>query len=680
VTWAAVAIFGVTAFAYAAALLISFATRLRHGPIVVLRAAFAVTAVWAGFMAVLVGSERLPLPVVIGLDVTHLLAWIACVLFWLPPTPVRLGVAAAAGVTGLWAVLASLLQGSLGATLYPALVMLALAGVLAVEQVFRNASTEQRKALRLLCFGVGGVMIVDLFVYSQAALLDGTMSSLWLGRGLANVALLPFIVIAAKRQTFWERDLFVSRHVVFHTASVLGVGSYLVLLGLVAYFVRAVGSQWTFAIELQFLVIAFGILLFVFYSEGIRRRLQTLLVKHFFRNKYDYRREWLRLTASLTRSGDVNLLATSGLEALAQIVGARHGELWLAREPGRYEWMAAIGGAVPSRRTFEADHPIVRFLAARFWVIDSEEYGLAPNRYEMAFGDPAAAVLPDQAIIVPLDCHGQLQGFVTLEKRDAESQLNFEDHDILKTAGKQLAIALAQAQALERLAETRQFEAMSKMSTFLMHDLKNILAQQQLLVSNAARFRHRPEFFDEAIATVRGGVERMRKVVEQIQGGAEGTGTSRADLTKVLMEVRSRCADRMPVPEIECPPVSLWVRMPRDKLVSVFTHLTRNAQDATPPDGHVRVKADRVGGEVICTVTDDGSGMDAAFIRDRLFRPFDSTKGEQGMGIGAYQARDLVRAAGGDLEVESVPTRGTTFRLRLPLAELSLNTSGNHAA
>jgi signal transduction histidine kinase len=201
-----------------------------------------------------------------------------------------------------------------------------------------------------------------------------------------------------------------------------------------------------------------------------------------------------------------------------------------------------------------------------------------------------------------------------------------------------------------------------------------------LLVSNAARFRHRPEFFDEAIATVRGGVERMRKVVEQIQGGAEGTGTSRADLTKVLMEVRSRCADRMPVPEIECPPVSLLVRMPRDKLVSVFTHLTRNAQDATPVDGHVRVKADRVGGEVICTVTDDGSGMDAAFIRDRLFRPFDSTKGEQGMGIGAYQARDLVRAAGGDLEVESVPTRGTTFRLRLPLAEVSLNTSGNHAA
>jgi putative PEP-CTERM system histidine kinase len=678
-TAVASATFGLVALAYGAALVFVLASRLKAGPIAALRIALAVTAGWAGAMAMTVTNEQ-PLLWIVLLDVVHLLVWIAYVLVWLPPAPVRLGVAAAAAGTGLWAVVASWEQSPLEATVYPALLLLALTGVLAVEQVFRNANAEQRKALRLLCFAVGGVMIVDLFVYSQAALFGSAVASVWIGRGLANLALLPLLVVAAKRQSAWERDLYVSRDVVLHTASVLGVGSYLLLLGLAAYLVRAIGSEWSFAIELQFFIIAFGILLFVFYSEGIRRRARILLVKHFYRNKYDYRREWLRLTESLTRSGDVNLLATSGLEALAQIVGARHGELWLAREPGRYEWMAAIGNALPSRRVFDGQHPLVRFLSARFWVVDSEEYGLSPDRYEMAFGDPSEVVLPQQAIIVPLDCHGQLQGFVTLEKRDAESQLNFEDHDILKTAGKQLAIALAQAQALERLAETRQFEATSKMSTFLMHDLKNILAQQQLLVSNAARFRHRPEFFDEAIATVRAGVERMRRVVEQIQSGVENVGAGRADFTKVLMEVRSRCADRLPIPDIECPLESLWVRMPRDRLVSVFTHLTRNAQDATPPDGHIRIKADRVGKELICTVTDDGAGMDAVFIRDRLFRPFDSTKGEQGMGIGAYQARELVRSAGGDLEVESVPSRGTTFRVRLPLAEPGLKAGGTQAA
>jgi putative PEP-CTERM system histidine kinase len=660
--------FGLAALAYGAALVFVWASRLKAGPIRELRIALGVTAGWAGAMAITVTHEQ-PLLWIVLLDVVHLLAWIAYVLVWLPPAPVRLGVAVTAVGTGLWAVGASWEQSRLEASVYPALLLLALTGVLAVEQVFRNANAEQRKTLRLLCFAVGGVMIVDLFVYSQAAVFGAAVTSVWIGRGLANLVLLPLIVVAAKRQSAWERDLYVSRDVVLHTASVLGVGSYLVLLGLAAYFVRAVGTEWSFAIELQFLIIAFGILLFVFYSEGIRRRVQILLVKHFYRNKYDYRREWLRLTASLTRSGEVNLLATSGLEALAQIVGARHGELWLAREPGRYEWMASIGGAPPSRRAFDAADPVVRFLVAKSWVIDSEEYAAAPDRYEMAFGAPAEALLPQQALIVPLECQGQLQGFVTLEKRDAESLLNFEDHDILKTAGKQVAIALAQAQALETLAETRQFEATNKMATFLMHDLKNILAQQQLLVSNAARFRHRPEFFDEAIATVRVGVERMRKVVDQIQRGAENSGATRADVSKVLMEVRSRCADRSPVPEVECRQVALSVRMPRDRLVSVLTHLIRNAQDATPPDRRIRVAAEQVGNDLVCTVADEGCGMDPAFVRDRLFRPFDSTKGAQGMGIGAYQARDFVRAAGGDIEVDSSPARGTTFRIRLPLAE-----------
>jgi putative PEP-CTERM system histidine kinase len=289
----------------------------------------------------------------------------------------------------------------------------------------------------------------------------------------------------------------------------------------------------------------------------------------------------------------------------------------------------------------------------------------------MAFGDPAATLLPPRSIIVPLDCHGYLQGFVALEKRDEASALNFEDHDILKTAGKQVAIALAQAQTLEKLAETRQFEAMNKMSTFLMHDLKNIIAQQQLVVSNAARFKGRPEFFDDAIATVRSGVERMRHVLEQLTGPRVSGVIGRTNVTTVLMEVRSQCADRAPIPSVIRGAETLWVYMERAKLVSVLTHLVRNSQDATSDDGTIRVEVTVIGREVVLTVTDTGCGMSQEFIRDRLFRPFDSTKGAQGMGIGAYQVRDIVRGAGGEVDVTSTPNVGTTFKVRLPLAESS---------
>jgi putative PEP-CTERM system histidine kinase len=440
-------------------------------------------------------------------------------------------------------------------------------------------------------------------------------------------------------------------------------------MGVVAYFIRLYGEQWSVLPQIFFFVAAVALLIGVLFWSDIGARLRIFLIKHFYRDKYDYRREWLRLTRSLGRNADFQALAQSSLEALAKIVGSRRGDLWLAKDDGYYEWLASLGRDVPTRSVYRADHPVVSFMAATSWVIDSQEYADSPGRYPAAFGAAADSVLSPNCLVVPLDCQGFLQGFVILEKPAATGSLNFEDHDILKTAGKQVGVALAQSLALERLAESRQFEAVNKMSTFLMHDLKNIITQQQLVVANAVRFRDRPGFFDDAIMTMRSGVERMRRVLEQLEPlPANRPGGSRADLSKVLMEVRSHCADRQPVPEIQAVEASTWVAMDRDKLASALTHLVRNAQDATPRDGRISIGVTTADDAVVCAVADTGSGMDQRFIRDRLFHPFDSTKGAQGMGIGAYQVRTMVRAAGGDVEVSSEPAVGTTFRLRLPRA------------
>ena len=674
--WFGIVGYGLAALAYCATALILLAGRPgfagrpgRERAALLLIAAVGASGVWAGITAVLIARDGLSLEGIAALDAAHLFLWTIAVLSWLPASRNNRALMAMSALAGISAVVVAWLGSPADATAYAALVVVALIGLLAVEQVFRNADIDQRKGLRLLCLACGGIMVLDLFLYSQAALLGAPVVVFWAGRGFASVALLPLIILATKRQSGWERALFVSRQVVFYTATLLGVGSYLLLLGVVGYVVRAAGMQWTYTTEVLFLLVAVAVLLSVLFGSGIRMRARAFLVKHFYRNKYDYRREWLRLTQSLSDSGDLQLLASSGLEALVQIVGARHGHLWIARDGGPYEWMASTGEDEPARLKYEADHPIVRFLAARSWVIDSEEYADAPDRYENAFGDPGDALLRKDSIIVPLDCQGTLQGFVELDKRSDVGALNFEDHDILKTAGKQVAIALAQALALEKLAETRQFEAMNKLSTFLMHDLKNIIAQQQLVVSNAARFRQRPEFFDDAIATIRSGVDRMRRVLEQLQGGRPKAGAGRTNVSKVLMEVRSHCADRAPIPDVECLDANVCVQIDRDKLASVLTHLVRNAQDATPEDGSVKITIAKADRDVLCSVVDTGCGMDQAFVRDRLFRPFDSTKGERGMGIGVYQVRDIVRAAGGDVEVTSTPSVGTTFRLRLPCAE-----------
>ena len=670
-TWFGLASYGVAALAYGVAAIIVLVSQPSNRRASLSATAIVGSCVWATLLTALIwrGNE-VPAVVVVVLDAAHLLLWSVCVLSWLASPSSRVLRALSFGAAA-WAVIFSLppfSDSQWSATVYPALTFLSLVALLVVEQVYRNAQREQRASLALLCGAVGAIATVDLFVFSQATLLGTPAPFFWQVRGVLNAALLPMLVLGIRRQATWRRELFLSRHVVFYTATLLGVGSYLLMMGLVAYVIRAEQAEWSFWLEFVFLAVAVGVLAFALFSTGIRTQFRAFFVKHFYRSKYDYRVEWLRLTQSLGQSGNLEMLAYRGLEAMARTVGSRRGDLWLSHTPGRYEWAASFGGDGPEQLTYEQQHPMVAFMASRLWVIDSEEYFMAPDRYDTAFGSPEDRLLPDGAIVVPLDCQGSLQGFVSLQKPPSAGRLNFEDHDILKTAGKQIAVVLAQSLALEQLAETRQFEAMNKMSTFLMHDLKNIIAQQQLVVSNAARFKQRPEFFDDAIATVRAGVERMRYVLGQLKGATPSAGGGRTDVSKVLIEVRSHCADRQPVPSIQRSDQSLWVKMDRARLTSVLTHIIRNAQDATPSDGSIRLEAMQAGADVWCAVTDTGCGMDAVFVRDRLFKPFDSTKGAQGMGIGAYQVREMVRAAGGDVEVTSAPNAGTVFRLRLPLA------------
>ena len=134
------------------------------------------------------------------------------------------------------------------------------------------------------------------------------------------------------------------------------------------------------------------------------------------------------------------------------------------------------------------------------------------------------------------------------------------------------------------------------------------------------------------------------------------------------MQAVSQCADREPAARTKMGDEQIWVLADRERLLMALYHAIRNAQDATARDGDVVI--DVGADDRVCTIVvwDTGEGMDAAFIRDRLFKPFDSTKGTQGMGIGAYQIRETLRAIGGEMQVESTPGSGTSIILKIALA------------
>jgi putative PEP-CTERM system histidine kinase len=202
-----------------------------------------------------------------------------------------------------------------------------------------------------------------------------------------------------------------------------------------------------------------------------------------------------------------------------------------------------------------------------------------------------------------------------------------------------------------------------------MHDLKNLLSQQALLVENAKKHSHRPEFVADVIGTVDHGVQRMRKLLRQLEQGVPAVQDQRVELNKLTLRAVSACADNGKTPCSFAERAVVWVRAHPDQLTSVITHVIQNAQEATRKGGQVAISVDEApDGRALVEVRDDGEGMSEEFVRRRLFKPFETTKGSAGMGIGAYQARELVRGLGGELIVTSELGKGTLVRMFFPQA------------
>lgn len=552
---------------------------------------------------------------------------------------------------------------------YALLLAIPLCGLLAIEQVYRNAEFRQRRVWLPLSLAVGAIFAVNVFVYSQAVLFGSLLASIWVLRGAVAALAAPAIVLAIKRHPHWETELFVSRHVVFYTTTLTGAGLYLIAMAIGGYLVGRADLVWGPVVQAVFLLSAAMVLLYAIFSAELRARLRVFIAKHFYRNRYDYREEWLRLIETLAAADPHGSPATRGVEALAAIIGSRRGAMWLSDSTGlKYEARAGWNGPRPEK-DLTLDDPIVAFLQRSRWIVDTKEYAADPEKYANAF---AAAGSLDEvpSIYVPLVHEGSLIGIVRLERPAALDSLGYEDHDLLKTAGQQVAVFMAQERSKEELSETRQLEAFSKLTTFLMHDLKNLIAQQELVVANAKKFGHRPEFVEDAMLTIAASVQRMRNVLARLQDSSSEQ-VSLIDLSRLVADVCRSCSDREPRPRLISAGVDPKVSVNKERLTMALTHAIRNAQDATDSAGSIELRLQELGRTAVIEVADTGVGMDADFVQNRLFKPFDSTKGAQGMGIGAYQLRETLRAADGDVEVHSEPGRGTTLRMTFPLAKES---------
>ena len=640
-----------------------------------LAAAFALTACWAWLSAVMPGD-----PLNGFAESARNLVWIG-LLYSLSAAGeerqhgVRLVYGAVAAVIGmqLIAQLLGLFQPSdVVARTNLILDITAAAGALVlVHNLYGQAAPSSRSHIRLAMLGLAWLWGYDLNLYTLAYLGAPSAAGLAEWRGVAVALTAPLFALGARDESGWRIRL--SRAATFQSLSLLAICAYFALMAIVATALRGSGFDWSGALMIGVLAVMTVGAMAVIPSARARGWLKVKLAKHLFEHRYDYRTEWLRFTGTLGRAGpDAAPLSERIVQAFADVVDAPGGML-LVNEGERgltvaatWNWPAAAPPAdqLENCAAFwagvEASGRILEFEGLRSGWAKADDKALPTPPWMIADKTVWAGV--------PLIHNERMVGLVILAAPEFRRALDWEDFDLLRTAGNQAASSLAEAFGQEALVNAQRFEEFNRRFAFILHDIKNLVSQLSLLARNAERHADNPEFRDDMVGTLQSSVGKMRDLLARLSPRSPAA-VQNVEPQPLLPILSGAIAAKRREREVTLlGDAGQWAAVDAGALEQALGHLLQNALEASTEDEPVTVRVNAAGPSVTVAITDQGCGMDGDFVRNSLFQPFASTKAG-GFGIGAFEARSLVAAMGGRISVDSRPGRGTTFTILLPAAE-----------
>ncbi len=542
--------------------------------------------------------------------------------------------------------------GNTGLLFYIAIITSLVIALVNFEVTLTNASPDAFWNIKYEIIGIVTMLAALVFYYSQALLYRSlNMDYLPLRSFLYLVAsaLIAYSLMCRRGKV----RIQVSRQAAFKSFVLFAVGIYLLLIGILGEGMRYFGAYFprNFTISLAFLA---GIaLLILLLSERVRRKVKVMLHKNFYQNKHDYRTQWLRFTELLATAKTLDELQQRILSAYCEIFGTGGAALFLYEEIYAGYCMTAGYNMDLIPDVLTTNNSLIKFMKERAWVInirDDTSDILEENGY--FFGEHSLF------IVIPLFDGDKLEGFIALGKSiNTSESFIYEDYDLMKTIARQASLALIHQKLSSQITHAREIEAIGTVATYVAHDLKNLVSNLSLIVENAAKHIHNPDFQKDMLASLGNTVVKMQKLISRMNNLGEQELINQQRVN--LLELAERSSQLVVANNITVSGTAEIVCADENEIQKVILNLLINGIEASAPNDPVAIEVgcDRV---PYIRITDQGCGMSAQYLRTELFRPFKTTK-PQGLGIGLYQCRQIVEAHGGRMEVSSVEGDGSVF-------------------
>ena len=547
--------------------------------------------------------------------------------------------------------------------------LLAIGALVLLHNLYAGASQASRPVLRWIGLGLAGLFAYDLNLATIAYLSGETPAVLDTLRTLFAGVMVGLMALSTNQNTA-GLQFRPSRAVTFQTLSLMVIGTYLLLMVLVTRSLALIGGDTARASQVVFLVFAIIAAIALLPSDRVRGWLRVTATKHLFQHRYDYREEWLRFNSTIGRGSSASpSFHQRAVKAVADITDSPAGLLLVPNEEAqlelsaRWNWptleVPAVAGDYALSGMIEQHNLILALDEVRKVIDHFGENEHVPDW--LRFADDVWAV-------VPLIHFDRLVGAIVLARPRIERRLDWEDFDLLRVVGQQLASYLAEQSGQQALMEASRFDEFNRRMAFVMHDIKNLASQLSLLTSNAEKHADNPDFRADMLVTLRNSSDKLNALLQRL--GRYGSGQAHAietvDLAQLVRGVSKRFSAVHPVEIPHADKVSGLAD--RENLEQALIHLVQNAVDASGDGDTVCISVSVEGTLGRIEIIDSGCGMSPEFVRSGLFKPFVSSK-QDGFGIGALEARELIKAMGGNLLVESREGLGSRFSIVLPIAE-----------